>query len=370
MSESCGCDKKSCQKDTLPDSILNLSNAEDKKLKLTTYSIPDMDCAAEEQIIRMALSTIQEIHRLTFNLAERQLKVLHTCDEYIITDKLKTLDMGAQLDLTQQIPQQQQISLYYIPKMDCHAEEQIVRLALANVNEIQQLNFDLNHRQLEIVHQQGLPIINTRLEALDFGAQLIKTDQCQKPRTFDQDNIQQQRKTLQLLLLINGVLFFIEFISGIIASSTGLIADSLDMFADAAVYGIALYVVGKAAKYQLKAAHLSGWIQLGLACMVIFDVIRRFLIGSEPQSMLMIGIGLLALIANITCLLLLSNHKENGAHMKASWIFSANDVIVNLGVIIAGGLVYLTESHYPDLLIGMIVSLFVLNGARKILALK
>ena len=179
-----------------------------------------------------------------------------------------------------------------------------------------------------------------------------------------------QVKVLKILLVINAVLFFIEFISGVIAASTCLIADSLDMFADAAVYGIALYAVGKAAKYQLKAAHFAGWIQLVLALVVIVDVIRRFLYGSEPESTLMIVIGFLALLANVTCLYLISGHKEDGAHMKASWIFSANDVIVNTGIILAGVLVAWTGSAYPDLIIGLIVATFVLNGSRKILALK
>ncbi|MDQ9818629.1 cation transporter, partial [Acinetobacter bereziniae] len=43
---------------------------------------------------------------------------------------------------------------------------------------------------------------------------------------------------------------------------------------------------------------------------------------------------------------------------------------VNLGVIIAGILVAITGSRYPDLIIGLIIVLFVLNGARKILQLK
>jgi Co/Zn/Cd efflux system component len=165
-------------------------------------------------------------------------------------------------------------------------------------------------------------------------------------------------------------MFVIEFMAGIIASSTGLIADSLDMFADAAIYGIALFVVGKNANAQLKAAHLSGWFQFGLAMIVLIDVLRRFVYGSEPVSILMILIGGLALAANITCLYLMSDHKNSGAHMKASYIFSANDVIVNLGVIVAGILVAFTGSNYPDLIIGLIVVLFVLNSARKILLLK
>ncbi|MFH3721678.1 cation transporter, partial [Acinetobacter baumannii] len=89
----------------------------------------------------------------------------------------------------------------------------------------------------------------------------------------------------------NLLLFFIEFISGLVAASTGLIADSLDMLADATVFGIALFVVGKSVKKQLKAAHLSGWLQLILATSVIVDVVRRFIYGSEPESFLMIGIA-------------------------------------------------------------------------------
>lgn len=261
------------------------------------------------------------------------------------------------------------ISDYTIPKMDCSAEEQMVRMALAPLGEVKALVFDLPNRKLKVFHTDGLLEITSKLEALGFGAKLESTTESTGTLP-DSSDPTKQAKVLKVLLAINAVLFFIEFISGIIAASTGLIADSLDMFADAAVYGIALYAVGKAAKYQIKAAHFAGWIQLLLALIVIVDVIRRFILGSEPESDLMIIIGFLALLANVTCLYLISGHKDSGAHMKASWIFSANDVIVNMGVIIAGVLVAWTGSAYPDLIIGIIVSFFVLNGARKILALK
>ena len=50
----------------------------------------------------------------------------------------------------------------------------------------------------------------------------------------------------------------------------------------------------------------------------------------------MMAVAFLALLANMGCLLLISKHREGGAHMKASWIFSANDVVINVGVIVAG----------------------------------
>ena len=136
------------------------------------------------------------------------------------------------------------------------------------------------------------------------------------------------------------------------------------------VYGLALYAVGHSVKMQVRAAHLAGVLQLILAVGVLAEVVRRFVFGSEPESLVMMGIAFIALIANTTCLLLISKHREGGAHMKASWIFSANDVVINLGVITAGALVAWTGSNYPDLIIGSIAGIIVLNGARRILALK
>ncbi|RFF22867.1 cation transporter [Acinetobacter sp. JW] len=261
--------------------------------------------------------------------------------------------------------------------MDCAAEEQMVRMALASyADDIQELHFDLPARHLAIYHSVQAEKITQSLQRLGLGAELQQTqphyEPVEKPKKVRASSSinAAQKQVLQWLLLINGVMFVIEFMAGIIASSTGLIADSLDMFADAAIYGIALFVVGKNLNAQLKAAHLSGWFQFGLAIIVLIDVLRRFIYGSEPVSILMILIGGLALAANISCLYLMRDHKESGAHMKASYIFSANDVIVNLGVIVAGILVAITGSPYPDLMIGLIIVLFVLNGARKILQLK
>lgn len=178
-----------------------------------------------------------------------------------------------------------------------------------------------------------------------------------------------EAKTLRWLLAINAVMFCVEIVAGWIAQSTGLIADSLDMFADAAVYGLALYAVGHAGQ-QLRAAQLSGWLQLLLALGVLGEVLRRWLTGSAPEPLPMMGIALLALAANLACMAMLARHRDGGAHMKASWIFSTNDVLANLGVILAGALVAWSGSNVPDLVIGAAIGLLVLNGARRILGLR
>ena len=176
-----------------------------------------------------------------------------------------------------------------------------------------------------------------------------------------------ERKTLWTLLAINGAMFFAEAITGWLAESTGLLADSLDMLADASVYGIALYAVGRSGRIQANAATASGVLQIVLGLGVLLEVVRRFLSGSDPASALMMVVGALALVANVSCLLLIAKHREGGIHMRASWIFSTNDVIANFGVIISGSLVMYFGSRLPDLIIGAIISVVVLRGGVQIL---
>ncbi len=267
------------------------------------------------------------------------------------------------------------VSQFNVPKMDCPSEEGMIRMAFDTLEPKALLNFDIPNRLVTIYHADNIDEVTQRMESLNYGAVLKQTQEISaidifKSQQSSVENDKKEAKTLTWLLAINGVMFFIELAVGFYAQSTGLIADARDMFADAAVYALALFVVGKSAQRKLKAAHISGWLQLILALSVLAEVIRRFIYGSDPVSLLMMGMGAIALIANITCLMLIYKNKDSGTHMKASWIFSANDVIANTGVIIAGGLVLVTGSALPDLIIGFLIGLIVLNGARRILLLK
>ena len=229
-------------------------------------------------------------------------------------------------------------------------------------------------RQLDFRHDGEVEPVTSKLKTLGLGASLQETvaanPETIKAAEFSAASAKQESGTLRWLLGINALLFVVEMTAGLIAQSTGLIGESLDNFADAAVYGLALYAVGHSVKMQVRAAHLAGVLQLILAVGVLVEVVRRFVFGSEPESLVMMAIAFVALIANTACLLMVSKHRGGGAHMKASWIFSANDVVINLGVITAGALVAWTGSNYPDLIIGTIAGVIVLNGARRILALK
>lgn len=152
--------------------------------------------------------------------------------------------------------------------------------------------------------------------------------------------------------------------------SMGLMADSLDMLADSIVYGLALFAVGAAMVRKKKIASTAGYLQLILAVLGLVEVIRRF-IGFDGMAnyQAMIVVSALACVGNGLCLYLLQQSKSKEAHMQASMIFTSNDVIVNLGVILAGVLVYVSQSNVPDLIIGVIVFGIVGRGAYKILNL-
>lgn len=304
--------------------------------------------------------------------AERGLTVTKSCNDHC-TPRTPSTNTGAASHTQERA--ESLVSIFKVAKMDCPSEERMVRLALDGLDSVKSLTFDLPNRQVRVVHEGSAQPINARLEPLGLGAELKNTEAASPEETIISpaalaETAAKEASTLRVLLGINGVMFVLELAVGYLAQSAGLIADSLDMFADAAVYGLALYAVGRAAQTKLKAARLAGWLQLLLALGALSEVVRRFMFGSDPESLLMMGMALVALVANVSCLLLISRDRESGVHMKASWIFSANDVIANSGVILAGIAVYWTGSRYPDLIIGLIIGFVVLNGARQILRLK
>jgi Co/Zn/Cd efflux system component len=141
------------------------------------------------------------------------------------------------------------------------------------------------------------------------------------------------------------------------------------MLGDALVYSVSLFAVSRGPKFQYAAARLSGIVQLLLAFGVVTEVARRAMFGSEPQSVAMMGMAIVALLANLTCIWLLRRFRDSGVHMQASWIFSTNDAVANFGVVIAGGLVLLTGSSIPDLVIGTVIAVLVGRSALRILRL-
>ncbi len=260
------------------------------------------------------------------------------------------------------------VSTFKVTKMDCPSEEQMIRMKLEGVEAILQLNFDIPNRKLEVIHSGDISAFENDIHALNFDSTLVSTEDYTAQIETNSDEV--ERKMLWWVLAINFSFFVIEMLYGWISKSMGLVADSLDMLADSIVYGMSLIAVGSTVLKKKKIAKISGYFQMFLALLGLVEVIRRF-IGMEeiPVFQSMIVISILALIANSVSLFLIQKVKSEEAHMKASAIFTSNDIIINVGVIVAGGLVYFTQSKYPDLVIGSMIFLIVVRGAMRILRL-
>ena len=261
-----------------------------------------------------------------------------------------------------------QKTIFEITKMDCPSEENLIRMKLDGISSIANLDFDIKNRKLTVFHSGEIDQIEKSVIELNLGGKKISTEQTDQTDFEEHTN---QRKLLWTVLGINFAFFIIEMTTGLISKSMGLVADSLDMLADSFVYGISLIAVGGTITRKKRIAKLAGYFQITLAIIGFVEILRRFF-GNEklPDFTTMIIVSIFALIANGVCLYLMQKSKsKEEAHMKASMIFTSNDVIINLGVITAGILVNWLDSGKPDLIIGTIVFILVIQGAFRILKL-
>lgn len=257
---------------------------------------------------------------------------------------------------------------FRIDKMDCASEENMIKMKLEGKPGILDLQFDLPRRTLTVVHEGQLPLIQESLESLRFGAVILNRENTREFQKAAPDR--RERPALIAAFAINVFLFLGESVAGYLARSMGLMADSLDNLADATVYGLSLAAVGGSLVRKQAAARMSGYFQLLLAALGLVEVVRRYFQGeSLPEFRTMIGVACVTMLGNTITLFLLTKSGNREAHVKASMIFTSNDILVNLLVVASAFLVWFTNSRLPDLMVGAIVFLVVANGARRILSL-
>jgi Co/Zn/Cd efflux system component len=165
-----------------------------------------------------------------------------------------------------------------------------------------------------------------------------------------------QRSIFRTVLGINFGMFLLESIAGILAYSTALLADSIDMLGDAIVYGFSLYVVGRGTAWQARAALLKGIIMAAFSVVIFVQVAFKIHHGLVPLADVMSLVGITALAANLICLTLLWQRRSEDINMRSAWLCSRNDVIANVGVLVAALAVRVTGSPWPDIAIGLLIA--------------
>ena len=175
------------------------------------------------------------------------------------------------------------------------------------------------------------------------------------------------RRILTIALVLNATMAVVGGFAGWRGHSTGLLADALDMLADASAYAIGLAAIGRGARFKSRAALVSGAVLLMLGIGVLLEVVDRVRFGAEPEPWLMLGAASVSLMVNLGVLRMLAPLREGEVHLRATWLFTRVDVIANIAVILAGVLVAALGSPYPDLIIGALIGLYVVKEATEIL---
>jgi cation diffusion facilitator family transporter len=178
----------------------------------------------------------------------------------------------------------------------------------------------------------------------------------------------EQRRVLILVMVINLVMFVAEFGGGVLARSSALMADSVDMLGDAVVYALSLYALSRGPRWEAGAALAKGGIILVFGIAVVVEIVDKIVNGVPPSSTLMLAFGSAALIANLTCLAMLWRFRSENVNMSSTFECSRNDVASNIGVLIAAGLVAATGTAWPDIAVGGVIAIIFLRSAWRVLA--
>lgn len=170
------------------------------------------------------------------------------------------------------------------------------------------------------------------------------------------------KRTLAMALMVNVLMFCVGLIGWHLAKSAALLADALDMLADASGYAVAYLAVGGSALRQRVAARWNGAMLIALGLGVFAEVVDRWLRPAEPSGRWIMVFACLSLLANGIVLRMLAKYRRSSeVHLRATWVDTRADVLVNLGVLAAGALVAVSGYRLIDLLAGLVIAAFVVH---------
>ena len=175
------------------------------------------------------------------------------------------------------------------------------------------------------------------------------------------------RRALWIALIINAGMFGVEIVAGVTAGSASLKADALDFLGDAANYAISLGVAGLALRWRARAALAKGISLLLLGVWVIGSTAWMASKGTLPTAETMGIIGILALVANLICAVMLWRHREGDANRRSVWICSRNDAIGNIAVVAAALGVFDTGTGWPDIAVASVLAGLGVSGGWQVI---
>lgn len=174
------------------------------------------------------------------------------------------------------------------------------------------------------------------------------------------------KHALWTVVMLNLGYGLVEMTGGFVSSSQALKADALDFLGDGSITFLGLLAIGWSLTWRARAALIQGLFLGALGVGILITAGYRVLVVTQPQAELMGLFGLIALAINVTAALVLMRHRQGDANVRAVWLFSRNDAIGNVAVVIAAGLVAWTGTRWPDLIVAAVMAALFLQSAWSI----
>lgn len=174
------------------------------------------------------------------------------------------------------------------------------------------------------------------------------------------------RRALWAVIIINASMFFIEMTAGLASDSQALQADALDFFGDSATYALSLFMIGQPLLWRARAAQFKGLSLMAMGLWVIGSTVYHLIVIGQPRAEIMGAVGFLALLANVVSVVLLLRYRDGDSNVRSVWLCSRNDAIGNVAVIAAAGLVWLTATPWPDLVVAAVMAALFLSSSIQI----
>lgn len=174
------------------------------------------------------------------------------------------------------------------------------------------------------------------------------------------------KRALWIVVVLNVGYGLVEASGGFLADSQALKADALDFFGDGAITFLGLLAIGWSLAWRARAALIQGLFLGALGLSVLANTVYRLLVVGEPEAELMGLFGIVAMLVNVTAAMVLIPHRDGDSNVRAVWLFSRNDALGNVAVVVAAGLVWLTGTHWPDLLVACVIAALFLQSSWSI----
>ncbi len=194
-------------------------------------------------------------------------------------------------------------------------------------------------------------------------------------------HVKDNRTALTISLIITAGIMVLEFLGGLFTNSLALLSDAGHMLSDTTSLGLSLFATILALKppspqktygfyrFEILAAFFNGLTLFMIAGLIVWEAYGRFFAPPSVNSIYMIAIAVIGLLANLISALILTKkgNMDKSINLRSAYLHVLGDALGSVGAIIAGLLMYFFSWYTADPIISVIVALLILRSAWSVI---